>query len=130
MKPFNIPNCCLRNLMHQHAREPVCSPSRLYFTAGPPDPKNTIATRNNHFNNCRTDVFHGELQLISEIRWITCQPKIDSACPFFPLFTFSLIYVFPSGCEDNLHTCSQQKSNELWQHSVCINDTQYDVQLK
>lgn len=42
--------------------------------------------QNNHFNNRRTDVFfRRELQLIFEVCWVTCQPKIESACPFSPL---------------------------------------------
>lgn len=35
MKPFNIPECRLRSIMHQHAREAVRSLTHLYFTTGP-----------------------------------------------------------------------------------------------
>lgn len=51
--------------------------------------------QNNRFNNWRTDVFFpggGGLQLIFEMRWVTCQLKIESACPLSLVPVLSFIY--------------------------------------
>lgn len=128
--------------MHQHATKAVRSPSHLDFTTRPLDPGNKLVIPNNHFNNQNTDVlFLWGLQLISEICYIACQRKIQSACPR-SLFTYFWIFfsnpsawiicicVTYSGCNEPMIATNAVhfNANKHKQFAVCIKNSQSGFQ--